>query len=91
MTTQSPSYAEKVTTKSISWSYASSPNAMQFKFPDGCYTVSLVEYVPYSFVRDERAIAAFKTFKEAYDYAQGMPERFDHATFKSDAGYRPIH
>ena len=54
-------------TKSVEWSYSTSPNADRFGFKDGCWTVQICNgaSVP-------KAVAAFGTEAEAITCAAGI-------------------
>lgn len=54
-------------TKSIDWSYPSSPNAIRFGFPAGCWTVSRMNGD-----NPGEAVAGFATEREAIALANTM-------------------
>ena len=55
-------------TKSVEWSYPTSPNADRFRFKDGCWTVQIIG-------KDDmpRTVAGFATRDEAIQNASKMP------------------
>jgi len=52
-------------TKSVEWSYPTSPNAVRFGFKNGCWTVQIC-----TGTGEPRSIAAFITKAEAIAHAQ---------------------
>ncbi len=58
-------------TKSIGWSYPTSPNAKDLGFnKTGCYSVAVTPGSP-------KALAGFKTLAEAKSYADTLPYGYD--------------
>lgn len=65
-------------TKSIGWSYPSSPNADRFKFKAGCWTVSTTERNGITGIPSlPCAVAAFATRAEAEAHGRALPFPWD--------------
>lgn len=61
-------------TKQVGFAYPTSPDAVKFGFAkSGCYSVSLGGTDP---LTPPKSIAAFLTKREAFEYANKMPEPF---------------
>ncbi|MES2367035.1 MAG: hypothetical protein V4563_14260 [Pseudomonadota bacterium] len=59
-------------TKLIEWSYPSSPNAVQFGFKSGCYTLQTMDtnLVPFD---GHKIVSAHATIKEARLAGESLP------------------
>lgn len=68
------------TTKAIQWSYPSSPNADRFRFRDGCYTVSMIDFAEDGTRCIPRAMRGFETIEEARAYADSFLLDYDRYT-----------
>lgn len=64
--------------KIFGYSYPTSPNAVHFKKPQGCWTVGTKEHVN----AIPEYIAAFDTREEAKEYADSLPYPYDYFTNK---------
>jgi hypothetical protein len=68
-------------TKTVGYSYPSSPNACQFGFSKtGCYSIATIRHD--SGRQPPFAVAAKATLAEAFEYANAMPEEYDVCSLK---------
>lgn len=63
-----------MSTKSIGYSYPTSPNAERFGAPDGCWVVQIIDRKRNGEPKPPRAISAHPTERAALEVAAGRPE-----------------